>query len=293
MYSMTGFGRCELELDGRKISLELKSVNHRYLDINIRLPRSISYIEEIVKGALKERLSRGHVDMYIHYQNLRDDSKEVTVDEALLKSYHGVLRGIHSITGAENDITITALARMPDVLSVQNVDEDEDAVIELAKTAAHKALDGLIEMRSREGIKMAEDVMEKAEAMKKLVAVVEERSPMVVTEYRDKLRARVADLMKDVGAPLDENKLANEVTFFADRCSIAEEITRLNCHIEQLAQILDEDGAIGRRLDFLVQEMNREVNTICSKANDMTITNAGLKLKNEVEKIREQVQNLE
>lgn len=293
MYSMTGFGRCELELDGRKISLELKSVNHRYLDINVRLPRSISYIEEVVKGALKERLNRGHVDVYIYYQNLRDDSKEVTVDEALLKSYHDVLQKIHAETGAANDISATSLARMPDVLSVQNVDEDEEAVIELTKTAVHKALDGLIAMREREGIKMAEDIMEKAAAMEKLVAVVSERSPLVVTEYRDKLRARIADLMKDSTATLDENKLANEVTFFADRCSIAEEITRLNCHLEQLEQILKEEGAIGRRLDFLVQEMNREVNTICSKANDITITNAGLKLKNEVEKIREQVQNLE
>ena len=293
MKSMTGFGRGVAERDGRKISLELKSVNHRYLDLNIRLPRALSRFEEMVRGKIKERLSRGHVDVYIYYKNMREDSKEITVDKALVKAYHNALKEIKSLTGAENDVTTSKIAKMNDVFVINEAEEDEDALATILSEALDTALGGLVNMREREGEALKGDLLANINLLGEMLSEVAEKAPQVPEIYREKLAQRVAEMLEGTNGVIDEPRMLGEIAMFCDKSSIAEEIARLKSHITEFKAKCEETDAVGRSLDFMVQELNRETNTICSKANDLDITNTALTMKNTVEKIREQVQNAE
>lgn len=293
MKSMTGFGRSEVDHDGRTVSIELKSVNHRYLDLNIRMPRAMSAYEDVVRNMLKASLSRGHVDVFINYKNTRIDSRAVEVNASLSKAYYDAMQSIRKATGAAGRVNSYDIARMPDVLNVTEAAEDEQELIKLLGEAAGAAISGLVQMRGKEGLALRKDITERLAEMEKLLTIIAERAPGIVSEYRDKLVSRISELLKGTEIAVDDSKISSEVAFYADRCSIDEETVRLRSHMEQMIRTMDEEDSVGRRLDFIVQEMNREVNTICSKANDISITNAALLLKNEIEKIREQVQNVE
>ncbi len=290
---MTGFGRANVEIEGRRISLELKSVNHRYLDLNIRLPRALSQCESLVREKIKEKLSRGHVDVYIYYKNLREDAKEITVDKGLAKAYYNALKEIKDLTGAKNDISATNIAKMNDVLVISEGDEDEEALNTVLVEALDKALSGMITMREREGAALKQDLLDNINILGELLKEVEERAPEIPKVYKDKLTQRVSEMLEGTNGVIDEPRMLGEISLFCDKSSIAEEISRLNSHIAEFKKKVEEQGAIGRSLDFMVQELNRENNTICSKANDIGITNTALSMKNTVEKIREQVQNAE
>lgn len=288
---MTGFGRCTVQRDGRKITVELKSVNHRNLDLAIRLYRTVSFLEEGIRAALSARLVRGHIDVYLNYINERDDHKQVTADIPLARAYAAAIQELSATLGARGGLKVDTLAGLPDVLRVTEADEDEEALRALAAEALEGALTELIEMRRREGERLREDLTERLDLMERLAAQAAQRAPDVVTDYRDRLKARIAELL--ASAQVDEPRLATEVALFADKASIDEELVRLMSHIGQARALLDACEPVGRKLDFLVQELNREVNTLCAKANDIDIINIGLSLKNEIEKIREQVQNIE
>ncbi len=289
--SMTGFGRGFVEREGRRMLLELKSVNHRYLDVSMRLPKSLGALEDPLRRRLQERFGRGHIDVYLKYENEAVGSKTVRVDSALLGGYLGALKSIEGAHGLRDDLTLTAVLRMGDVLVAESAEEDEEALQAMLSEAADAACAGMLAMRVAEGDRLKADMSAKLEGMLEQMAIIEERSPMIVTEYRDKLRARIAELTE--GAPIDEQRLATEVAYMADRGSVDEEIVRFKSHVKHFRDTMRQNGAIGRKLDFIVQEMNREINTICSKAADMTLINAGIALKGEIEKIREQVQNIE
>ena len=289
--SMTGFGRGYVEREGRKLLLELKGVNHRFLDISMRLPKSLGAMEDPLKRRLQEKLSRGHVDVYLKYQNEAEGSKSVAVDEALLAAYLSSLKRIKKNHGLKDDVTLSTVLRMPDVIAAESAEDDEELVKEILFEAVDVALTEMIRMRQAEGERLKADLLIKLEGMLKEMAAIEGRAPAIVVEYREKLKARIAELTGDV--QVDESRLATEVALMADRGAIDEEIVRFKSHVKHFTDTLRGSGAIGRKLDFIVQEMNREVNTICSKAADVTIVNAGIALKGEIEKIREQVQNIE
>ena len=289
--SMTGYGRGTAAFDGREMTVELKSVNHRYLDIGMRLPRHVSFLEDVFRTVLGENLARGHVDIYINYRNTRKDARKVVIDTNLMEAYVSAAREANTQLGLRDDITLMNALRLPDVSEVVEEQEDRDAVAALAKEAALAAIAELKVMRAREGQRLYEDLMAKAENVLTLADQIAERAPKVVEEYKLKLNERIAALL-DGTAP-DPARLAMEVAIFADKASIDEEIVRLNSHVAQLRQALNADEPSGRRLDFIVQEINREFNTIGSKANDAVLTNCVLAGKGEVEKIREQVQNIE
>lgn len=290
MRSMTGYGRCQIAEDGREMTVEVKSVNHRFLDLSYRLSRELSFLDEAVRTGVGARLKRGHVDIFVGYANRREDAREVRVDVELAKAYERAMRELAEAVGAERMPTLTDYARMPDVLTVQPAQEDGDAVRALFERALCGALDALIAMREREGESLARDLALKLDGLASLRAQIEARAPLVVTEYRDKLNARVAQLLD---GQLDEARLSAEVALFADRAAIDEELVRLQSHIDQTRAALGAQEPVGRKLDFLVQEMGREVNTIGSKAQDAEIARLVVAAKGEIEKLREQVQNIE
>ena len=293
MYSMTGFGRCALEIDGRKVTIELKSVNHRYLDINMRLHRTVSFVEDTVRTLLKDNLKRGHVDVYLFYENLQEDAKQVEVDVNLAKSYYDATDKIKDIIKNKTKVSASEIAKMPDVLKVQAKEDDEAAVTDLISQATKGAIDALLEMRHREGEKQKQDFIEKIDMLKSSLEKIRALAPTVVDEYRVKLTNRMTELLNGTNVEVDQNRLSAEIALFADKSSIDEEMTRLTSHLQLIRATLDKAEPIGRQLDFVVQEINREVNTICSKSSNTDITNNALEMKNTVEKIREQVQNIE
>ena len=293
MNSMTGFGRANVERDGRKISLELKSVNHRYLDLNIRLQRALSQSENVVRQKIKDTLQRGHVDAYIYYKNLRDDAKIITVDKALAKTYAKALNKIRKATGAKNDITAVSLSKMSDVLIVSEGKDDQKAMNAILNEALDIALLELSEMRQKEGMTIKDDLLQNINTLDAMLQEIIQNAPQVKDVYKQKMMARVAEFLDGTNGTIDESRLLGEVAMYCDKSAIDEEISRLTAHIAAFKTKCEEDGALGRSLDFMVQELNREVNTVCSKANDIGITNTALTMKNTVEKIREQVQNAE
>ena len=278
MQSMTGYGRAFVEIDGRQMTVEVKSVNHRFLDI--------------ARKAVGAKLSRGHVDVFVTYRNLRTDARTVQVDEALFGAYADALRSLAELSGSglRDDRTLMGIARMPDVMTVTEADEDQDAVRALMLAALNEALEGLVAMRGREGDTIRADLSGRVDAIERMTAAVEARYPETVEEYRQRLKSAVAEL---VDSGVDENRLLMEVAIMADRSAIAEEIVRLNSHVQQLRALLDATEPVGRRVDFIVQELNREVNTISSKSQDIPITRLTVDMKAEIEKLREQVQNIE
>lgn len=289
--SMTGFGRAVSNRDGRELTVELKSVNHRFLDISIRLPRSVSFAEDAIRKALSQKLSRGHVDVFVNYKNSRSDARTVSVDKTLLLAY--IEAGIEAAkaTGLPCDVTLSAALRYPDVLTVAEAEEDQAVLVRMAAEAAEAAADELAGMRKEEGQRLCADLLQRGESLKALVAGIAERAPLVVADYQGRLNERIAELIGDT--QVDEARLATEVALFADRASITEELVRLKSHLGQMEKMLSSKDATGRKLDFLVQEMNREINTIGSKASDLEIANLVIEGKAEIEKIREQVQNIE
>ena len=290
MLSMTGYGRAAREIDGRQMTIELKSVNHRFLDLSFRMPRNLMFLEDEVRKAIGARLSRGHVDVFITYRNLRTDAKIVTADRALFDAYAQALDGL-SGAGVTDDRSLMSIARLPDVLVISEAEEDREAVTALMLDALGEALDQLIAMRTREGEAMKRDLSEKVDAVERMTGEIEARYPRTVDEYRERLRTAVLELLGD--AEVDESRLLTEVALMADRSAIAEETVRLKSHVEQLRKLFESPEPIGRRIDFIVQELNREVNTISSKSQDIPITRQAVDMKAEIEKLREQLQNVE
>lgn len=291
MYSMTGYGRASVEQDGRQLTIELKSVNHRFLDISFRMPRSFNFLEDAMRKQIGAVLSRGHVDVFATYRNTREDSKRVDFDEALLAAYMKALDRIEADTGLPDDRSLSMTARLPDVLAVTEAEEDQDALRALAAQALGDALEQMRVMRAREGDALREDIASRVNRLEAMTAQIEERYPATVREYQQKLEARVQELLG--GASVDEQRLLQEVALMADRSAIAEETVRLHSHFQQIRGFMEANEPTGRKLDFIVQELNREVNTISSKSQDVPITNLVVEAKAEIEKIREQVQNVE
>lgn len=290
MKSMTGYGRCKIEEDGREMTVEVKSVNHRFLDVSCRLARHLSFLDESVRAGVSARLARGHVDVFVSYANQREDAKEVRVDTALALAYRRAYAQLGEALGMDAGVPLSEYARMPDVLTVQEREEDQDAVSALFERALDGALAGLLAMREREGENLRRDIHEKADNLEALRAQIAQRAPLVVAEYREKLRQRIAALTE---GEIDEARLVTEVAIFADRAAIDEELVRLLSHIGQLRAAAEETESVGRKLDFLTQELGREVNTIGSKASDAEIARLVVAAKGEIEKLREQVQNVE
>ena len=291
MHSMTGYGRGSAMRDGREITVEFKSVNHRFLDVSTRLPRHIAFLEEPLRRFLSERLARGHVDVFVNYRNTRSDARTVRIDTALLGAYLAAARQAAAELSLPDDIGLCAALRLPDVTEITEAEEDRDAVCALCLEAAEIAVGELLEMRRLEGERLGADLAGRIDAVLALTERIAVRAPLVVEEYRQKLNDRIEQILQT--GEIDRARLATEVALFADRASIDEEIVRLRSHVAQARLLMAGDEPAGRKLDFVVQEMNREFNTIGSKANDGTLTGCVLAGKNEIEKIREQVQNIE
>lgn len=290
--SMTSFGRARSE-EGRNrlFSIEMKSVNHRYLDMNIRMPKSIFPLEEKIRKLISARLNRGKVDVYINLKNFSNGGEVAKLNETLAKSYFECLNKIAEELSIENDVTTTKIARFPDVISIEEKEENIDEIFEEIKILIEASLDKMVEMRVREGEKLKEDILGKLQVIEELVFNIEEIADLIPKQYKIKLEERIKELTK--GIEIDENRIATEIAIFADKAAVDEEIIRLRSHISQMRSTLNLDEPIGRKLDFIVQEMNREANTIASKSNDMKMTNIVIDIKNIIEKIREQVQNIE
>ena len=289
MLSMTGYGRATCETDGRQLTIELKSVNHRFLDLSFRMPRNLMFLEDDARKAIAEKLARGHVDVFMTSRNLRSDARTVQVDRALFDAYAQALDTLAN-GGLRDDRSLMSVARMPDVMIVTEAEEDQDAVRALMLETMAQALEQLLAMRRREGASMAEDLGRKVDAIEEMTRKIEARYPATVEEYTRRLRASIEEL---IGQNVDETRLLTEVAVMADRSAIAEETVRLHSHIQQLRETFQREEPIGRRLDFLVQELNREVNTISSKSQDVPITRLAVECKAEIEKLREQLQNVE
>ena len=292
MLSMTGYGRAFVEIEGRQMTVEVKSVNHRFLDLSFRMPRNLMFVEDGARKVLSERLSRGHVDVFVTYRNLRTDARTVQLDEALFSAYVDALRRLRGAVGLDlrDDSTLMGVARLPDVMTVTEAEEDQEAVKALIQTALTAALDELCAMRAREGASIRADLSARVDAIEAMTAEVEARYPQTVEAYRQRLKSAVEEL---AGSVTDESRLLMEVALMADRSAIAEETVRLRSHVQQLRMLLDASEPVGRRIDFIVQELNREVNTISSKSQDIPITRLTVDMKAEIEKLREQVQNIE
>lgn len=289
--SMTGYGRAQAVVDGLDITVEIKSVNHRYFEFSARTPRGYSFVEEKLKSYAQSRVSRGKIDMYVTIVAVDNPACEVVLNEALAQSYVDAIRKISEVTGVKDDLTNVSIARFQDIFTVRRAVADEDQVCENIMTVVREAMDRFIEMREAEGAKMRADVESRVETIKNHVTFIEQRSPQTVSEYMEKLKAKIADLLD--GAAVDEQRLITEVAIYADKVAVAEETVRLRSHFDQLAQMMESGEAIGRKLDFLVQEMNRETNTIGSKAQDAALAHIVVDIKAELEKIREQIQNIE
>ena len=291
MKSMTGYGKGVVSREGRELTVELKSVNHRFLDVSMRLPRVLSCIEDTLRTTIASRLSRGHVDVFVNYRNTRSDAKTVRVDETLLSAYVAAARTANEALNLRDDLTLSNVLRLPDVTEIVPSDEDADELIALAKDAAELALDGLVEMRVAEGARLKTALLSGVNAMDAFREEILARAPFVAEEYRKKLNERIEAVLSDT--EIDRARLATEVALFADRCCIDEELVRLKSHIAQFRAYLEASEPVGRNMDFIVQEMNRECNTIGSKANDAALTKSVLACKAEIEKLREQIQNVE
>ena len=291
MNSMTGYGRGSAASDGREITVELKSVNHRFLDVALRLPRRLLFLEDGIRKQLAASLSRGHVDVFLNYRNTRNDAEQVRVNTGLLAAYTAAVREANKELYLPDNFGLAEALQLPDVTEVTEADEDQAAVQELCSQAVAAALEELIRMRELEGERLKADLEQKVRNVDDLASQIETRAPSVVTEYRDKLKERISQLLD--GAEVDESRLAMEVAVFADRAAIDEELVRLHSHVAQMRLLFTDPEPAGKRMDFIVQEMNREFNTIGSKANDKDLTNLVLSGKTEVEKIREQIQNIE
>ncbi len=289
--SMTGFGRAELEREGRKLTVELKSVNHRFNEVNVRYPRELAPLEERIKRFVTAHVSRGRIDIFVTYAYQGEGLYQVRVDKDLAVAYYNGMRDLAQAVGVPANVSLTQLASLPDVVKVERQADDLDMVWAIMEEALSSALHQLVTMRRHEGQRLADDIDMRLKTIDGLVRQIADRAPLVVEEYQRRLRERIKELLGAV--QVDEARLMTEVALFADRSAITEELVRLHSHQDQFGATFTSDEAVGRKLDFLLQEMNREVNTIGSKANDLAIGSLVVSLKAELEKVREQIQNIE
>lgn len=290
--SMTGFGRGEYKDDNYQFLVECKTINHKYADINIRLPRKLSFLEDKARILVKDYIKRGRVDLYIKLDLLGSEDVNLKFDEALATQYVSILKQIKDKFDLVDDISVMNIAKFPDVIKTEEKEDDEDKLWSMLKVALENALLKLKEMRSEEGKKLAEDIQNRCDLLKNYIEDIEKYSYNVVIDYKEKLKNRISDMLEDPSI-IDESRLAQEVAIYSDKSSITEEIVRFKSHIEQLKNTVVKNESIGRKIDFLIQEMNRETNTIGSKSSDLNITNLVVEVKSELEKIREQIQNIE
>ena len=288
---MTGFGRSEVGNEERKITVEMKSVNHRYCDISIKLPKKLSFFEAGIRNLLKQYIGRGKVDVYITYEDYTENNVCVKYNSDLAREYYVNLQKISEEFGVENDIRVSSLSRYPEVFTLEEQTIDEDSLWKFVEEAVNNAAKAFVETRIAEGENLKADINLKLKGMLELVDFIEERSPQILAEYRNKLLTKVAELLGDT--KVDESILLTEVTVYADKICVDEETVRLRSHIDNMTNTLNDSDSIGRKLDFIAQEMNREANTILSKVSDIEISNKAIDLKTEIEKVREQIQNIE
>lgn len=289
--SMTGFGRYETVTDEYKISVEMKAVNHRYLDLSIKMPKKFNFFEAGIRNLLKNYIQRGKVDVFISYEDYTENKLCLKYNSALAAEYMDYFAKMEEQFGIQNDIKVSALAKCPEVLTMDEVPEDEEQMWKLLSDTIEEAAKRFVETRVTEGENLKNDLLGKLKYMTGLLEFIEERSPKILSEYRAKLEDKVKELL--AGASIDEGRIATEVTIFADKICVDEETVRLRSHIENTRTELEAGGSVGRKLDFIAQEMNREANTILSKANDLEISDKAITLKTEIEKVREQIQNIE
>lgn len=291
--SMTGFGRCETVIDGREISVEIKSVNHRYFEFSCRTPRGYAFLDDKLKSYVNSRVSRGKIDVFVSIGANEETPSEVTVNHQLVSGYLNAMHEICENHNVEDDVTVTQLSRFPDVFTVHKAAEDEEKIIADVLSATQTALDSFVSMRETEGEKMKADILSRANTILSIVGEIEERSPKTVVEYENRLKERIEQTLASYNMEIDEQRILTEVAIFADKVAVAEETVRLRSHFEQLSQFLEYNEPVGRKIDFIIQEMNREANTIGSKVQDAELAHKVVEIKSEIEKIREQVQNIE
>lgn len=289
--SMTGYGKGVYEDGQIKLTVELKVVNHRFLDIGIKAPKQFNFAEDALRKTIKNGLVRGHVDVYVNYEDNREIKSEVSADYALAEQYYNLSKGVAERVGLANNVGVYELLKMPDVVSVKVADIDEEELLKALTAACGQAIENLDKMRIKEGEAMKADVLAKTQEVEKLVSEIAKLAPGMTAVHREKVRERVQEYLADVA--IDEEKFINEMAFYADKVAVDEELTRLKSHISHLRAIVEKGGAIGKQLDFVVQEMNREANTTGSKCCDINVANLVVALKSEIEKIREQIQNIE
>lgn len=289
--SMTGYGRGELEQNSKKITIEMKSVNHRYCEVTVKTPRKLSFLENEVRNYVKQQLSRGKIDVYITYEDQSEGAENLKFNESLAREYMQYFSVMSETFGLKNDIQVSHLSRYPDVLIIEEQEENLDELWVLLKSVLDISIEKMISSRTMEGLAIRDDMIQKLDIMLSAIEIVKEKSPLVVAAYKARLTQRINEMLEKT--VIDETRMAMEIALFADKTCIDEEIVRLSTHIEHMKQSLLSDQPIGRKLDFLSQEMNREANTILSKANAIEISNQALDLKTEIEKIREQIQNVE
>lgn len=289
--SMTGFGRGECSEASRKFTVEMKGVNHRYLDVNIRMPKKLNFFETSIRTLLKTYVQRGKVDLFITYEDTSEHQVALKYNAALAEEYLTYFKQMAEQFSLENDVRVAALSRYPEVFTMEEQDVNEEELWHGLKKALEEACMQMVETRTTEGVNLKADILAKLDSMLETIAYIETRSPEIIAEYRVKLEGKVRELLED--AQIDESRIASEVVLFADKICTDEEIVRLKSHIENMKDTLQNGEGIGRKLDFIAQEMNREANTILSKANDLEVSNHAIDLKTEIEKVREQIQNIE
>ena len=288
--SMTGYGKANISKNLREYQIEIKSVNHRYLDVSVKMPRNLSYLEEEIKKIISEKLNRGKVDVFVTFNNNSLEGREIKINTEIARMYIKGLRNLAESEGIIEDIPVTEISKLPDVLTIQTNQDDETIKNEL-KEVTQEAVENLIEMRRIEGEKISQDLQDRINDIEEKVKKISSLSTGLIEEYVVKLNTRIRELLQD--QEIDEARLAQEVVIYADKCSIQEEVTRLHSHVYQFRELLHSNEAVGKKLDFMIQEMNRETNTIGSKANNLEITNEVINIKTQLENIREQVQNIE
>lgn len=289
--SMTGFGRAEVADGNRKVTVEIKSVNHRYLDVNIKMPKKLNFFDASIRNLLKEYMQRGKVDLFITYEDTSENNVSVAYHKEVAAEYLKFLRQMSEDFGIENDVRVSTLSRYPEIFTLDDVEIDEEGIWKLIDRAIREACEGFVATRIKEGENLRNDLVAKLDGMLDIVSFIEKKSPQIIEEYKASLSAKVQEMLADTN--IDESRILTEVTIFADKVCVDEELVRLRSHVEAVKATLYEGGGIGRKLDFLAQEMNREANTILSKSSDLEVSNKGVELKTEIEKIREQIQNLE
>lgn len=289
--SMTGYGRSQQLIDGRDITVELRAVNHRYFECSVRTPRSYSYLDEKLKSYVQSRVSRGKIELGVTIQNVEVSATEVQINEPLAEAYLTALRQMGEKLGITDDVTVSAMTRFSDIFTVRRVQEDEDYIWSCVSRVAEEAVDRFLDMRAVEGERLKNDILSRAAHIGEMVEIVKQRSPETLKNYRERLYQKIREVVED--RQIDDARILMEAAVFADRIAVDEETVRLESHLTSLEQILNSNGAVGRKLDFLVQEINREANTIGSKAQDIEIARVVVDIKSEVEKIREQIQNIE